>query len=91
MRDESAECVSRRLRELAHKAIHEDPVQEPVQPEDPTEPKAPAVEAEQVIINLPAIDSLPCEDMVTRKTLTIDRFVPGVRQEAQPLPFQSQV
>ena len=79
--------VSWRLRELVHKAIHEDPVQ----PEDPAELEAPTVEAEQFIINLPTIDSFPREDMVTRKTLTIDRFVPGVWQVAQPPPSQSQV
>ena len=77
LRDEFAERVFRRLRELAHKAIHEDPVQEPAQLEDPAKPEAPAVEAEQFIINLPATDSFPIEDMVTQKTLTIDRFVLG--------------
>ena len=35
LRDESADHVSRRLRELAHKAIREAPVQEPAHPEDP--------------------------------------------------------
>ena len=84
LRDESAECVSRRLRELAHKAIHEAPIQEPAQPEGPAKLEAPIVEAEQFIINLLATDSLPREDMMTRKTLTIDRFVPGARQAMQP-------
>ena len=82
MRDESANRVSRRLQELAHKAIHEVPVQEPIHLEDPVELKAPAVEAEQFLINLPATDSFPYEEMVTRKTMTIDRFVPGARQAA---------
>ena len=67
LRDESAERVFRRLWELAHKAIHEDPVQEPAQLEDPAKPEAPAMEAEQFIINLLAIDSFPIEDMVTRR------------------------
>ena len=84
LRDESAECVSRRLRELAHKAIHEAPIQEPAQLEGPAKLEAPIVEAEQFIINLLATDSLPREDMMTRKTLTIDRFVPGARQAMQP-------
>ena len=35
LQDESADHVSRRLRELTHKAIHEAPVQEPAHPEDP--------------------------------------------------------
>ena len=73
---------------MAHKAIHEDPIQKP---KDPAKPKGPAVEAEQFIINLLATDSFPREDMVTRKTLTIDRFVPDVRQVGQPPPSQSQV
>ena len=77
LRDEFAERVFRRLRELAYKAIHEDPVQEPAQLEDPAKPEALAMEAEQFIINLLATDSFPIEDMVTRKTLTIDRFVLG--------------
>ena len=91
MRDESAERVSRRLQALAHKAVHEVPVQEPAHPEDPIEPKAPAVEAEQFVINLPATDSFPCKEMVNRKTMTIDHFVPDARQATQPPPSQSQV
>ena len=68
LRDESAKRVSRRLRKLAHKAIHKVPVQEPAHPEDPVEFKAPVVEAEQFVIGLLATDSFPYEDMVTRKT-----------------------
>ena len=91
LRDESAKLVSQRLQELAHKAVHEVPIQEPAHPEDPIEPKALAVEAEQFVINLLATDSFPHEEMVTQKTMTIDRFVPVAWQAAQPPPSQSQV
>ena len=47
------------------------------------------MEAGQFVINLPAIDSFPCKEMVTQKTMTIDRFVPGARQAAQPPPSKS--
>ena len=81
LRDESAERVSRRLRELAHKAIQqEDPVQEQAQPKNPpAEPEQPATEAE---------DNQPGENMVSRRVMTIDRFVPGARQPMQPPPSQ---
>ena len=46
LRDESAERVSRRLRELAHEAIQKEVlVQGPTHPEDPIEPEAPLEEA----------------------------------------------
>ena len=48
------------------------------------------MEAEQFVTDLPATDSFPREDMVTRKTMTIDRFVPDARQVGQPPPSQSQ-
>ena len=79
LRDESAERTSQHLRELAHKAIHEVPIQEPAHPEDHVEPQAPAVEAKQFVINLPATDSFPREEMVIQKTMTIDRFVLGAQ------------
>ena len=79
LRDESAERTPRRLQELAHKAVHEVPVQEPVHPKDHVELEAPTVEAEQLVTTLPATNSFPLEDMVTRKTMTIDRFVPSAR------------
>ena len=82
LRNESKERVSRCLRELAHKAIHEVPVQESAHPKDPVEPEALVEEAEQFAIDvtdLSATNSFPCEDMVTRKTMTIDRFVPGAQ------------
>ena len=78
LRDESAERVSRRLRELAHEAIQqEDPVQEQPQPENPSaEPQQPVIEAAA----LSAKDIQPGGRMVSRKVMTIDRFVPGARQ-----------
>ena len=89
LRDEFTEHVSRHLREFAHEAIHEVPVQEPAHPEDPIELEASVEEAEQFAIDvtdLSATDSFPREDMVTRKTMTIDRFVPDARQATQPPP-----
>ena len=77
--DESAERVSWCLWELAYKAIHEVPVEEPAHPQDLAEPKAPIVKAEQFVIDLPSTDSFPHEDMVTRKTMTIDCFVPSAQ------------
>ena len=94
LRDESAERVSRRLGELAHETIQEEAlVQEPAHPENPVEPKAPIAEAEHLALeatNLSATNPLLSEDMVTRKIMTINRFVPSARQATQPPPFQSQ-
>ena len=86
MRDESAERVSQRLRELAHEAIQqEDPVQEQAQPENPpAEPQQPVIEAAA----LSAEDIQPGGRMVSRKVMTIDRFVPNARQPNQPPPSQ---
>ena len=93
LRDESAERVSRRLGELAHETIQEEAlVQEPAHPENPVEPKAPIAKAEHLVleaIDLSATDTLLGEDMVTRKVMTIDRFLPGVQQATQPPPSQS--
>ena len=79
LRDESAEQVSRRLRELAHEAIQKEAlVQEPAQLENPVEPEAPIVEAKHLALeatNLSATNTLLGEDMVTKKVMTIDRFV----------------
>ena len=95
LRDELAEHVSRRLRELAHAPVQEKAhvQEEPVQPEEPTEPKAPVEEAEQFaveITDLSDIEPYLSEDMVTRKAMTIDSFMPGARQAAQQPPPQSQ-
>ena len=86
LRDKSAERVSRCLRELAHEAIQQEtPVQEQAKPENPVaEPEHPALEA----TNLSATDTHPGENMVARRVMTIDRFVPGARQPIQPPPSQ---
>ena len=77
----------RRLRELAHKAVQEEaPVQEPAHPEDPVEPEAPVEEAKQFAVDITDLsDTEPylSENMVTRRAITVDHFVPGARQGAQ--------
>ena len=82
--DESVERVSRRLRELTHEAIQQEaPIQEQAQPENPVaEPEHPALEA----TSLSATDTHPGENMVARRVMTIDHFVPGARQPTQPPP-----
>ena len=86
LRDESAERVSRRLRELAHEAIQQEaPIQEQAQPENPV------AEAEHLALeatSLSAIDTHLGKDMVARRVMTIDRFVPDARQPTQPPPSQ---
>ena len=77
IKDESGELKSRRLREHAHEAI---------QQEEPAEPEAPIQEAEQAAAE--SSDSsrthpARSEEMVTHKTLTVNRFIPGARQAAQ--------
>ena len=86
LRDESAERVSRRLRELAHEAIQQKaPIQEQAQPENPVvEAEHPALEA----TSLSGTDTHLGKDMVARRAMTIDRFVPGARQPTQPPPSQ---
>ena len=86
LRDEYAKRVSRRLRELAHKAIQQEaPVQEQAQPENPVaEPEHPALEATSFL----ATDIDPGENMVARRVMTIDCFVPGAWQPTQPPPSQ---
>ena len=78
------ERVSRRLRELAHEAIQQEaPVQEQAQPENPVaEAEHPALEA----TSLSATDTHFGKDMVARKVMTIDCFVPDARQPTQPPP-----
>ena len=82
IRDESAELKSRRLRERAYEAI---------QQEEPAEPEAPIQEAEHAAAK--SSDSSKThpargEEMVTHKTLTVSRFIPGARQAAQQQPPQ---
>ena len=80
IRDESAELASRRLQELAHEAI---------QQEEPAKPEAPIQEAEHAAAE--SSDSSRThpahgEEMVTRKTLLVSRFILGARQAAQQQP-----
>ena len=91
LRDELVERVSRHLQELAHEPVQEEvPVQEePAQPEEPVELEAPVEEAEQFVVDITdLLDTEPVlsEDMVTRKAMTIDRFVLGARQVVQQPP-----
>ena len=80
--------MSQRLQELAHEAIQQEaPVQEQAQPENPVaEPEHPVFEA----TNLSATDTYPGENMVARRVMTIDRFVPGAQQTTQPPSSQGQ-
>ena len=77
LRDESAERVSRRLREIAHEAIQQEgPTQEQSHPENPpAEPQQPVAEAAVLL----AETVQPGSRMVLRKVMTIDRFVPSAR------------
>ena len=86
LRDESAERVSQRFRDIAHEAIHqEDQVQEQPSPENPAaEPQQQVIEAAALLAE--AIQ--PRGRMVSRKVMTIERFVPGARQPNQPPPSQ---
>ena len=86
LRDESVERASRRLREIAHEAIQqEDQVQQQPDPENPaTVPQQQVIEAAALLAK--AIQ--PGGRMVSRKVMTIDRFVPGARQPNQPPPSQ---
>ena len=58
----------------------------PVQPEAPIELEAPVQEAEEEIVefvNSPETKSNQGEDMVTRRAMKINCFVPGARPAAQ--------
>ena len=82
IRDELVEIASRCLQERAHKAI---------QRKDPTKPEAPVQEAKHAAIessNSSRMHSICGEEMVTYKTLTISRFIPGARQVTQQQPPQ---
>ena len=85
LRDKSAECVSQCLRELTYATVKEEvPVQEePAKPEEPGEPKVLVQSTEQATIDITYLsdtESGLCGDMVTRKTMMINRFVPDARQ-----------
>ncbi|XP_030925072.1 uncharacterized protein LOC115952134 [Quercus lobata] len=81
LRDESAEKASRRIRELAHEAVQQGQAQEQPIPENPA-----AVNQQQVIeaAALLARAARPKGKMVSRKVLSVERFVPGARQSNQP-------
>ena len=85
LRDESAEKASRRIRELAHEAVQQGQAQGQPVPENPA-----AVNQQQVIeaAALLARAAQPKGKMVSRKVLTVERFVPGARQSNQPPPPQ---
>ena len=83
MRDESAEVVPRHLRELAHEAIQCEAIQ--VEPANLVQ--VAAQEAAEPS-DSSRIHSAP-KEMVTRKTLTVSRFIPGASQaiqQQQPAP-----
>ena len=82
LRDQLVELASRRLWELAHEAV---------QQEQPTEPEAAVREAEHVAAE--SSDSSRThlalgEEMVTRKTLSVSRFIPGACLIVQQQPPQ---
>jgi len=90
LQDKLAERVSRHLQELAHALVeNEYLVQEELA--QPVEPKAPAQGTEQVAVEFTNFFDTEFdrgEDMVTQKTMTIDRFVPRARQTVQQQPPQ---
>ena len=77
IRDESAVAASKYLWERAHKAVQREVVT--AEPENPIQ-----VAAQEAAKSSDSSQthSVP-EDMVTRKTLTISRFIPGVSQAIQ--------
>ena len=83
IRDESAERVSHRRRELAHQQVEQ-------RNPPPVEPKAPAQEEEAAA---ESVHSFGAEfEMVTRRVMSISRFVPSVQtpEQQQPPPAQVQ-
>ena len=83
IRDELVERVSRRRRELAHQQVEQEA---PPQ----AEPEAPA-QAEEAVVELVSSSGTESE-MVTRKVMTISRFMPGAQpsEQQQPPPPQAQ-
>ena len=80
--------MSQCLRELAYATVEEEaPVQEePAQPEEPGERKVLVQSTEQATIDITYLsdtESDLCGDMVTRKTMTINRFMPDAKQAGQ--------
>ena len=86
LRDESAEQASRRLRELAH-----EPIQQEKQAQEQPIPETPAAVPQQQAIEAAALLAEAIRssgEMVSRKVMSIERFVPGARQPNQPPPSQ---
>ena len=82
IRDESAERVSSRRRELAHQQVEQNNP-------PPAEPKAPAQEEEAAAESVQSSGAEP--EMVTRKVMSISRFVPGSQAPKQQQPPLTQV
>ena len=83
IKDESAERVSRRRRELAHQQVKQGNP-------PPAEPKAPVQEEEAAIESVHSSGAK--SEMVTRRVMSISRFVPGAQtsEQQQPPPAQAQ-
>ena len=77
IRDESVERVSRHRRELAHQQVEQEA---PPQ----AEPEAPA-QAEEAVVELVSFSGIESE-MVTKKVMTISRFMPGTQPFEQQQP-----
>ena len=92
MRDKSTKHVSKRRREQAHERVQpEAPIQPKVfeEPEAPFDPEASAQIVEEVgtkSINSLETKSNQGDDMVTRRIMTISRFMPGTRPTMQQQP-----
>jgi len=74
IKDESAEAASRYLQERAHEAIQHEVV--PAKPENLVQV---AVQEAAESSDSSRTHSVP-KDMVTRRTLTVSRFIPGASQ-----------
>ena len=79
MRDESAKVVPRHLRELAHEAVQREAIQAEL-----ANPVQVAAQEAAEPGDLSRIHSAP-EEMVTRRTLTVSRFIPSASQAIQQL------
>ena len=77
IRDESAEAVSRYLWDRAHEAVQHEVV--PVKPENPVQ----VTVQEAVESSDSSRTHFVPEDMVTKKTLTVSRFIPRASQAIQ--------
>ena len=82
IKDESAECVSRRRRELAFQQVEQ-------RNPPPEELEAPAQEEEAAVelVHSSGVES----EMVTRRVMSISRFVPNAQAPEQQQPPLAQV